>query len=146
MAKRRVAAGMQWKTFWAVVAPLCSAVWVAVSLAVGVVALDLLGFPSVLGDRVRARVGRIPAANILIGATHTHSAPDSYALPDGKGGHTGDLKYMDLVCEKAAEALKPTRLPVLGATAVVGIAVGVNLLWTLFEVQLKPLLPFYFSL
>jgi hypothetical protein len=70
-----------------------------------VVALDLLGFPSVLGDRVRAKVGRIPAANILIGSTHTHSAPDCYAFPDGKGGHTGDLAYMDFVCDQAAEAI-----------------------------------------
>jgi hypothetical protein len=70
-----------------------------------VVSLDLLGFPSVLGDRVRARVTRIPGANILIGSTHTHSAPDCYAFPDGKGGHTGDLKYMDMVCAKAAEAI-----------------------------------------
>ena len=72
---------------------------------VAVVALDLLGFPSVLGDRVRAKVSRIPANHVLIGSTHTHSAPDCYAFPDGKGGHTGDLRYMDLVCEKAAEAL-----------------------------------------
>ena len=43
--------------------------------------------------------------HILIAATHTHSAPDCYAFPDGKGGHTGDLKYMDFVCVKAAEAL-----------------------------------------
>jgi hypothetical protein len=70
-----------------------------------VVALDLLGFPSALGDRVRAKVGRIPAANILIGSSHTHSAPDCYAFPDGKGGHTGDLKYMEFVCDKAAEAV-----------------------------------------
>ena len=70
-----------------------------------VVALDLLGFPSVLGDRVRAKVGRIPAANILIGSTHTHSAPDCYAFPDGRGGHTGDLEYMDLVCNKTVEAV-----------------------------------------
>jgi hypothetical protein len=74
-------------------------------VSVAVVALDLLGFPSVLGDRVRAKVSRIPANNILIGSTHTHSAPDCYALPDGKGGHTGDLRYMDSVCEKAAEAV-----------------------------------------
>jgi hypothetical protein len=72
---------------------------------VGLVALDLLGFPSVLGDRVRANVGRIPADHILISATHTHSAPDCYAFPDGQGGHTGDLRYMDFVCERAAEAL-----------------------------------------
>jgi hypothetical protein len=70
-----------------------------------VVGLDLLGFPSALGDRVRAKVSRIPAGNILIGSTHTHSAPDCYAFPDGQGGHTGDLKYMDFVCDKAAEAV-----------------------------------------
>ncbi len=74
-------------------------------VTVAVVALDLLGFPSVLCDRVRARVPRIPAENILIGSTHTHSAPDCYAFPDGKGGHTGDLEYMDLVCSRAADAI-----------------------------------------
>jgi hypothetical protein len=83
------------------------------------VGLDLLGFPSVLGDRVRARVPRIPAANILIGSTHTHSAPDCYAFPDGRGGHTGNLEFMDSVCRKTAEAvnealdqLQPARLKV----------------------------------
>ena len=74
-------------------------------VTVAVVALDVLGFPSVLGNRVRAKVDRIPAENILIGSTHTHSAPDCYAFPDGKGGHTGDLKYMDFVCDKAADAV-----------------------------------------
>jgi hypothetical protein len=74
-------------------------------IKIAIVALDLLGFPSALGDRVRAKVDRIPARNILIGSTHTHSAPDCYAFPDGKGGHTGDLKYMDFVCNKAAEAV-----------------------------------------
>lgn len=74
-------------------------------VSVAVVALDLLGFPSVLGERVRAKVSRIPANNILIASTHTHSAPDCYGFPDGKGGHTGDLKYMQFVCDKAAEAL-----------------------------------------
>jgi hypothetical protein len=59
----------------------------------------------VLADRVRARVPRIPAANLLIGSTHTHSAPDCYAFPDGKGGHTGDLAFMERVCVLAAEAV-----------------------------------------
>ncbi len=72
---------------------------------VAIVSLDLLGFPSVLCDRVRAAVPRMPAENILIGATHTHSAPDCYAFPDGKGGHTGDLAYIDLVCRRTAEAI-----------------------------------------
>jgi hypothetical protein len=74
-------------------------------VTVAVVALDSLGFPGVLGDRVRAKVSRIPPNNILIASTHTHSAPDCYAFPDLKGGHTGDLKYMDFVCERAAEAV-----------------------------------------
>jgi hypothetical protein len=86
---------------------------------VAIVGLDLLGFPSVLCDRVRERVPRIPAANILIGSTHTHSAPDCYAFPDGRGGHTGNMAYMDSVSQKAAEAinealdrLRPARLKV----------------------------------
>ena len=86
---------------------------------VAIVGLDLLGFPSVLCDRVRTRIPRIPARNILIGSSHTHSAPDCYAFADGRGGHTGNLKYMDLVCVKAAEAvnealdkLSPGRLKV----------------------------------
>jgi hypothetical protein len=74
-------------------------------VSVAFVAVDFLGFPSVLSDRIRAKVSRIPATNILVGATHTHSAPDCYAFPDPKGGHTGDLKYMDFVCDKAAEAV-----------------------------------------
>ena len=74
-------------------------------LRVAIVSLDLLGFPSVLCDRVRAAVPRIAPENILIGSTHTHSAPDCYAFPDGQGGHTGDLAYMDFVCRKAAEAI-----------------------------------------
>jgi hypothetical protein len=86
---------------------------------VGVVSLDLLGFPSVLCERVRAKVPRVPGKNILIGSTHGHSSPDCYAFPDGRGGHTGDLAYMDFVCTKAAEALneavdklRPARLKV----------------------------------
>src|SRR4051794_28182782 len=74
-------------------------------VSVAVVSLDLLGFPSVLGDRVRAKVTKVAPENVLIGSTHTHSAPDCYAFPDGKGGHPGDLKYMDWVCGRAAEAV-----------------------------------------
>ena len=86
---------------------------------VAIVSLDLLGFPSVLGDRVHRRISRIPARNILIGSTHTHSAPDCYAFPDGRGGHSGDLAFMDNVCRKTAEAvnsaldeLQPARLKI----------------------------------
>lgn len=72
---------------------------------VAVVSVDLLGFPSVLCDRARSLVPRIPAENILIGSTHTHSAPDCYGFPDGQGGHTGNLAYMHTVCRKIAEAV-----------------------------------------
>jgi len=71
----------------------------------GIVSVDLIGFPGVLGNRVRNLVARIPAGNILIGATHTHSAPDSYAFPDGKGGHTASLEYLDFVVKQIAAAL-----------------------------------------
>ena len=43
--------------------------------------------------------------SILIGSTHTHSAPDCYAYPDGKGGHTGSLPYMEFVAQQAAAAI-----------------------------------------
>ncbi|MCA9213528.1 MAG: hypothetical protein KDB27_10710 [Planctomycetales bacterium] len=72
---------------------------------VAIMQVDALGFPSVLSDRVRKQVTDIPAENILIGATHTHSAPDFYAFPDGKGGHTGNLAYIDSVCTKAAATI-----------------------------------------
>jgi hypothetical protein len=72
---------------------------------VAVVSVDLLGFPSVLGDRARALVPRLAPESILIGATHTHSAPDCYAYPDGKGGHTGSLEYMQFVSEQVAGAI-----------------------------------------
>jgi hypothetical protein len=71
-----------------------------------IVSVDFLGFPKVLGDRVRSRVTSIPGTNILIGATHTHSAPDCYAFPDGKGGTGADLKYLESVVERIAAAIQ----------------------------------------
>jgi hypothetical protein len=86
---------------------------------VAIVSSDFLGFPAVLGNRVRAAVKDIPAANILIGATHTHSAPDCYGFPDGKGGTASDPKYLEMVCRRMAEAineatqqLQPARLKI----------------------------------
>jgi len=72
---------------------------------VAVVQLDLLGFPSILCVRVHKQVPRIPTENILIGSTHTHSAPDCYGFPGLDGKASGDLKYMDFVCNQAAKAL-----------------------------------------
>ncbi len=70
-----------------------------------IVSADFLGFPALLGDRVRAAVKGIPPENILIGATHTHSAPDCYGFPDGKGGTASDPKYLQTVCARMAEAI-----------------------------------------
>jgi hypothetical protein len=69
-----------------------------------IVSVDLLGFPRVLGDRARAMVPRVASERILIGSTHTHSAPETYAYPDGKGGHTGSLEYIDSVVKQVAAA------------------------------------------
>src|SRR5688500_8797143 len=91
---------------------------------VAFVSADFLGFPSVLGNQVRAAVKNVPPENILIGATHTHSAPDCYGFPDGKGGFAADLKYLDNVCAKMAEAineavasLQPSALKIASAEA-----------------------------
>ena len=72
---------------------------------VAIVSADFLGFPASLGNQVRAAIKTIPAQNILIGATHTHSAPDCYGFPDGKGGTSSDPKYLELVCARMAEAI-----------------------------------------
>jgi hypothetical protein len=72
---------------------------------VALVQLDLLGFPSVLCARVYKQVPRIPADNILIGSTHTHSAPDCYGFPGLDGKASADLNYMDFVCNQAAKAI-----------------------------------------
>jgi hypothetical protein len=72
---------------------------------VAIVGADLLGFPGVLGDKVRAGVSIIAPQNILIGVTHTHSGPDCYGFPDGKGGTGADLKYLQSVCVRMAEAI-----------------------------------------
>lgn len=91
---------------------------------VAICSADFLGFPSILGNRVRAAVHGIPAGNILIGATHTHSAPDCYGFPDGKGGTSADFRYLDSVCTRMAEAvneaigsLQPAALKIATAEA-----------------------------
>src|SRR5690242_4044066 len=72
---------------------------------VAIVSTDFLGFPSVLGDRVRAKVKDIPAENILIGATHTHSAPDCYGFVMNPADFAQNLKYLERVVDKAVDAI-----------------------------------------
>ncbi len=96
---------------------------------VAIVSADFLGFPAALGNLVRSAVKGISPENILIGATHTHSAPDCYGFPDGKGGTSSDPKYLELVCTRMAEAIneaiakmQPARLKVATGEAKGAIA------------------------
>lgn len=70
-----------------------------------IVNIDNLGWPAALGDRSRALIKDIPAENILIGATHTHSGPDAYAFPNEKGETRADLKYLDWCVKEVAAAV-----------------------------------------
>ncbi len=86
---------------------------------VAIVSADFLGFPAILGDKARAQIRGIPPENVLIGVTHTHSAPDCYGFPDEKGRSDVNLPYLDSVCARIAEAvneaaanLKPARVKI----------------------------------
>jgi hypothetical protein len=83
---------------------------------VAIVGADFLGFPAALGNKVRAGVKAIPPQHILIGATHTHSGPDCYGFPDGKGGTGADLRYLESVCVRMAEAINDAAAKVRPAT------------------------------
>ena len=72
---------------------------------VAIVCIDNLGWPSVLGDRARKLVNTIPPENILIGATHTHSAPDAYGFTDDQGNSGVDLEYLDWCVQQIAAAV-----------------------------------------
>jgi len=89
---------------------------------VALVGLDFLGFPRVLADQARARIRGVPAENVLVGSTHTHSAPDMYGFSDGKGGHGGDPGYRRRVVVLIAEAVDEAVARL--APAALRIAVG----------------------
>lgn len=72
---------------------------------VAIVSVDNLGWPSYLGDRSRRLIKGIPPENVLIGATHTHSAPDAYGFPDEKGNTGADLDYLDWCVGRIADAV-----------------------------------------
>src|SRR5437667_8621054 len=93
---------------------------------VAIVSADFLGFPSVLGDKVREQIKAVARTNILIGATHTHSAPDCYGFPDGKGGFACDLKYLDFVGAKMVDAINDaiSKLQPAAVKIATGIAKG----------------------
>ena len=72
---------------------------------VAICSTDFLGFPGLLCEKVRRQVRGIPPQNILIAATHNHSGPDCYGFPNRDGKTSADLKYLDHVCNKLAQAI-----------------------------------------
>jgi hypothetical protein len=72
---------------------------------IAIVSVDNLGWSSVLGNKSRALVKGIAPENIIIAATHTHSAPDAYGFPDETGKSSADLKYLDWCVTQIAEAI-----------------------------------------
>lgn len=89
-------------------------------LKIAIVAIDNLGVPKLIGDKIRDLVPDIKPENILIGVSHTHSAPDVYGFADEKGNSGTDLEYIDLLVQQSADAineanekLQPANLKVL---------------------------------
>lgn len=72
---------------------------------IAIVNIDNLGWPAALGNKSRKLIKDIPFDNILIGATHTHSAPDAYAFPDENGKHGADLEYLEWCTRQIADAV-----------------------------------------
>jgi hypothetical protein len=72
---------------------------------VAIVSIDNLGWPAVLGDRSRELIKGIPPKNILIGVTHTHSAPDAYGFPEKNGKTGADQDYLDWCVIQIADAV-----------------------------------------
>lgn len=74
-------------------------------IKIAIVSIDNLGVPKLIGDRIRVLVPNINPENILIGVTHTHSAPDVYGFADDKGNSGTDLNYIELLVNQTAEAI-----------------------------------------
>jgi hypothetical protein len=72
---------------------------------VAIVGVDNIGWPAYLGDRSRKLIKGIAPENVLIGVTHTHSAPDAYGFPDEKGNTGADLKYLEWCITQIADAV-----------------------------------------
>jgi hypothetical protein len=81
-----------------------------------IVSVDFLGWTSVLGNRSRALIKGIPPENILIGATHTHSAPDAYGFPDMNGKSYADISYLDKCVGLIADAVNEANANKVPAT------------------------------
>ncbi|MFV0591564.1 MAG: hypothetical protein ACK5M7_09280 [Draconibacterium sp.] len=72
---------------------------------VAIVGIDNIGWPAYLGDRSRTLIKDIAPENVLIGVTHTHSAPDAYGFPDENGNTGADLDYLNWCVTQIADAV-----------------------------------------
>ncbi len=72
---------------------------------VAIVSVDNLGWPAALGDQSRKLIQGIAPENVMIGATHTHSAPDAYGFPNEKGEVLADFKYLEWCVQQIADAV-----------------------------------------
>jgi hypothetical protein len=72
---------------------------------VAIVSIDNLGWPSALGDQTRKLVKGIPPENIIIGCTHTHSAPDAYGFADENGNSGFHPEYVEWCVKQMADAI-----------------------------------------
>ncbi len=75
------------------------------AIRIAIVNIDNLGWPAVLGDKSRELIKGIPPENIMIGATHTHSAPDAYGFPDENAQTGADLEYLEWCVSQIADAV-----------------------------------------
>ncbi len=76
---------------------------------VAIASIDNLGWPAALGDQSRLLVEGIPPENILISATHTHSAPDAYGFPDEQGKILADHNYLKWCIQQVADAINEAK-------------------------------------
>ncbi len=96
------------------------------STRVAIVGIDNLGWPAVLGDKSRELIKGIAPENIIIGVTHTHSAPDAYGFPNEKGEVLADMNYLNWCAQQVADAVNEaiTKLEPASLKIAVGEAKG----------------------
>ncbi len=72
---------------------------------IAIVGVDNIGWPAYLGDMSRKKIKGIPPQNVLIGSTHTHSAPEAYGFVDENGNTGADLDYLKWCVDQIADAV-----------------------------------------
>ena len=146
MTKRRAAVGIEWKTFWAVVAPVIAAVWVAVWVITGApvwlagLATALLAAAAAVGAKVLVQISPMfarltaEARNRVVGwlvaavtvyagwSTLAVTVPDLWpvwvlVLPALGGGTWALSRVHEYLLRYAPPATKPTQVAALAATA-----------------------------